>query len=168
MKKQTAYPFEEQVVFPEKKNIPELVARKGLPNQQVFDFIGSLFKASSTIVIDDKNVVSDVLVKPNCTCAISQSNKRYLETFGITTDYVEPNQLLIRSLGFPLDECKQWVYAKNLKMFPLDFIVSGYDEHGDKSKLANPQVVCTCKTGLKISRDQAITVLAEWFNNNGY
>ena len=168
MNKHTAPPFEEQVVFSEKESIPELVAREETQHQQVFDFVGSLFKANSTIFINGKNVVSNVLMKPNCTCAISQSNKRYLETFEVLTDYVEPNKLLLRSLGFPADECKQLVYAKKLEMIPMDFIVRGYDEHGDKSELDKPEVVCALKTGMRITRKEAIMILADWLYDNDY
>lgn len=169
MTQQTAHPFDEQVVsFPEKEQIPELVALEVHPHNQEFTFNGSIFKANSSLFAHDTFVANNVLMKPNCHCAISQSNKRFLDSIGLATDYMEPNPLLFRSLGFPEHECKILVYSKKLDMIPLDFFITGYKENDDNSALSSPVISYKLKTGIPVSRQEAIKLLADWFYDNDY
>lgn len=164
----TAIPFDEQVVFPEKEQIPELDVGEVNRYHQVFRFNGSIRKPHANLVIGTKVLPYTVLMKPNCVTAISQSNKRYLESFELLTDYIEPNQLLYQSLGFSADESKYLVYARNLEVFPVDFVVTGYDVEETKEALGEPKVEFSMKNGMKISSEETVKILSDWMLDNDY
>ncbi|MBR3613587.1 MAG: hypothetical protein IKL55_00175 [Clostridia bacterium] len=162
---QATIPFDEQEVFSEKAQIPELVSIESDKEVHGFAFNGLILKASGSLVIGGKNVAPEVLMKPNCICAISQSNKRYLASYKIHTDYVEPNQLLFRALGFSEQESKHLVYVKGMDMLPIYFMVTGY---GTNHAMKQPQVTCHLKNGTPISYEEADMIMADWLYDSGY
>lgn len=167
MSKHATDPFSEQVTSVEQQCIPELFASQVNLYHAVFRFNGEIRKANSILMVDGMYVSNSTFLKPNCTCAISQSNKRYLEDFGFATDYVQPNPEFLSSLGFPAYECKQMVYARILDMFPIDFYITGYKE-GEKADAPKPEVNYALKNGIVISREEAIKVLADWCMDNDF
>ena len=169
MEKQTTNPLDEQEIFCVKARIPELDTEENVATYaKVHYFNGVALEASSKLVIGGKTVAENVLMKPNCACAISQSNKRYLEGFNMYTDYVEPNPLLFRALGFSELESKILVYVKALEDLPVDAIVQAYDLCGDKTALPEPVVIFKLKNGLNVATDEAVKVVADWLADNGY
>lgn len=169
MSENTSIPFDDQVVFPEKEEIPELNVVESSPYHQVFGFNGSIYKPTSNLVIGGTKVLNcNVLMKPNCITAISQSNKRYLDDFGLLTDYIAPNQLLFQSLGFTADESKYLMYSKNLDEFPVDVILTGYDVQGTKKKLEEPQVEFVLNNGVRVSKEEATRILADWLLDSDF
>lgn len=165
---QAAIPFDEQEVFCEKDRIPELVRIEADNEVQAYAFNGLILKANGSLSINGKIVASDVLMKPNSICAISQSNKRYLAGYKIHTDYVEPNQLLFRALGFSEQESKLMVYVKGMDMIPIDFVVTGYDAKANNEAMETPKVTCYLKDGTRISREEADMILADWLRDSDY
>lgn len=169
MTENTSIPFDDQVVFPVKEEIPELNVVESSPYRQVFGFNGSIHRPTSNIVIGGTKVLNcNVLMKPNCITAISQSNKRYLEEAGMLTDYIESNQMLFQCLGFSADESKYLVYSLNLDEFPVDIILTGYDMLDSKKKLEEPQVEFVLSDGTYVSQEEATRILADWLIDSDY
>lgn len=168
MSKDTANPSSTQVASSQKECIPELIAKQLNLYHQVFRFNGEISKANSILIVGGKHVSTDILMKPNCSCAISQSNKRYLEECGLITDYVEPNPQLFSCLGFSAHESKRMVYSKILDMLPMNFIITGYRPFEKITDAPKPEVGCALKNGVIISREEAIKVLADWFMDNDF
>lgn len=165
----TTNPLDEQEIFCVKDRIPELDTEEFAgPFAKVHQFNGVALEASSKLVIGGKTVAENVLMKPNCACAISQSNKRYLEGFNMYTDYIEPNPLLFRALGFSENESKVLVYVKGVDDLPLDAIVTAYNLDGDKTALPEPLASFALKNGMKIAYEEAVKILADWLVDNGY
>ncbi len=165
----TTNPLDEQEIFCVKDRIPELDTEEFVgPFAKVHQFNGVALEASGKLVIGDKVVAENVLMKPNCACAISQSNKRYLESFNMYTDYVEPNPLLFRALGFSENESKVMVYVKGVDDLPLDAVVIAYDLDGDQVALPEPVASFALKNGMKVAYDEAVKILADWLADNGY
>lgn len=165
----TTNPLDEQEIFCVKDRIPELEAAENMgPYANVLFFNGVMLEASSKLVIGNKLVAENVLMKPNCACAISQSNKRYLEGYNMYTDYVEPNPLLFRALGFSENEGKVMVYVRGVDDLPLDVLVTAYDLSGDKSALPEPAASFVLKDGTSIVYDEAVKIIADWLADNGY
>ncbi len=165
----TTNPLDEQEIFCVKERIPELDTEEFVgPFSKVHQFNGVALEASSKLVIGGRIVAENVLMKPNCVCAISQSNKRYLEGFNMYTDYVEPNPLLFRALGFSENESKVMVYVKGVDDLPLDAIVTAYDLDGDKTALPDPSASFALKNGMEIAYEEAVKILADWLVDNGY
>lgn len=165
----TTNPLDEQEIFCVKARIPELDTDENVgPYAKVHYFNGVALEASSKLVIGGKVVAENVLMKPNCACAISQSNKRYLESFNMYTDYVEPNPLLFRALGFSEVESKILVYVKGVDDLPLDAVVNAYDLCGDKTALPEPVVTFRLKSGVNIGIEEATKILADWLADNAY
>lgn len=169
MEKQTTNPLDEQEIFCVKERIPELDTDENVgAYAKVHYFNGVALEASSKLVIGGKTVAEDVLMKPNCACAISQSNKRYLEGYNMYTDYVEPNPLLFRALGFSEVESKIMVYVKGVEDLPVDAVVTAYDLAGDKTALPEPVASFVLKNGVNISHEEAVKIIADWLADNGY
>lgn len=165
----TTNPLDEQEIFCVKERIPELdTVEFAGPFGKVHQFNGVALEASSKLIVGGKVVAENVLMKPNCACAISQSNKRYLESFNMYTDYVEPNPLLFRALGFAENESKILVYVKGVDDLPIDVVVTTYDLNGDNSALPEPVASFAMKNGVKIAYEEAIKILADWLVDNGY
>lgn len=165
----TTNPFEEQEFFCVKDRIPELDTEKLIgPFAKVHQFNGVALEASSKLIIGGKIVAENVLMKPNCACAISQSNKRYLEGFNMYTDYVEPNPMLFRALGFSENESKILVYVKGVDDLPVDVVVKAYNLDGDKAALPEPTASFALKNGMEIAYEEAVKILADWLFDNGY
>ncbi len=165
----TTNPLDEQEIFCVKDRIPELDTEEFAgPFAKVHQFNGVALEASSKLVIGGKTVAESVLMKPNCACAISQSNKRYLEGFNVYTDYVEPNPLLFRALGFSEQESKVLVYVKGVDDLPIDVIVTAYNLDGDKVALPEPVASFALKNGMKIANEEAVKILADWLLDNDY
>ncbi len=165
----TTNPLDEQEIFCVKERIPELDTEEFVgPFAKVHQFNGVALEASSKLIICGKIVAENVLMKPNCACAISQSNKRYLESVNMYTDYVEPNPLLFRALGFSENESKLLVYVKGVEDLPVDAVVMAYDLEGDKAALPEPDVSFALKNGMEIAYDEAVKILADWLVDNGY
>lgn len=165
----TTNPLDEQDIFCVKEQIPELEAMKDVGRYaNVLCFNGVMLEASSKLVIGDKLVAENVLMKPNCACAISQSNKRYLESFNKYTDYVEPNPLLFRALGFSENESKVFVYVRGVEDLPVDAVVTAYDLAGDKTALPEPVASFVMKNGTSITYEEAVKIVADWLSDNDY
>ena len=153
MSVQTTIPFDEQVTTPEEEMIPEVITHE----------------ASSVLTIDGKPVAEGILMKPNFTIALSESNKRYLDQYEVITDYVGADPELWEKYGVPEEKRTEVMLIKNVDLFPLDFIVSGYDKFGSKKQLPAPEIVCVLKEeDTSISREEAIKVLADWLYDNDY
>lgn len=165
----TTNPLDEQEIFCVKARIPELDSVENIGQyEKVHFFNGPILEASSKIFICGKVVAEPVLMKPNCTCAISQSNKRYLASYEVPTDYVEPNPLLFVVLGFSEQNSKQLVYVQGLDDLPIDTVVTAYNFGGDNKPLPAPKVTFRLKNGMKVAADEAIKVLADWLSDNAY
>lgn len=165
----TTNPLDEQEVFCVKERIPEVDTVEFVgPFAKVHQFNGVALEASSRLIIGDQIVAENVLMKPNCVCAISQSNKRYLEGFNVYTDYVEPNPLLFRALGFSENQSKIMFYVKGVDDLPVDAVVTAYDLEGDNVALPEPVASFALKNGMKIAYDEAVKILADWLLDNGY
>ena len=165
----TTNPLDEQEIFCVKERIPELdtVEYEG-PFSKVHQFNGVALEASRKLVICGKTVAENVLMKPNCTCAISQSNKRYLESFNMYTDNVAPNPMLFIALGFSENESKALVYVKGVDDLPVDAVVTAYDLEGNQAALPEPFTSFALKNGMKIAYEEAVKILADWMLDNGY
>ena len=162
-------PLDEQEFFSVKERIPELDTDSDIaPYANVHFFNGSILEASSKLSIGDLVVADNVLMKSNCTCAISQSNKRYLETFEVATDYVAPNPMLFVALGFSEQRSKNLVYVLGVNDLPFDTFVTAYNFDGDNALLPVPKVGFMLKNGMKISVEEVIKTLADWLADNGY
>lgn len=165
----TTNPLDEQEIFCVKERIPELEAQENAGQYaNVLLFNGVILEASSKLVIGGKTVAENVLMKPNCACAISQSNKRYLESHNMYTDYVEPNPLLFRALGFSENEGKVMVYVRGVDDLPVDVLVTAYDLSGDKSALREPVASFVFKDGKSVAYDEAVKIIADWLSDSGY
>ena len=165
----TTNPLDEQEIFCVKERIPEIDISECFGTfSKVHQFNGVALEASSDFFIGDKIVATNVLMKPNCMSAISQSNKRYLESFNMYTDYIEPNPLLFKALGFSEDESKIMVYVKFMHDLPVDAVVTAYDLDGDNKALAEPSVSFSFKNGAVILYDEAVKLLTEWLDDNDY
>lgn len=166
--KKTTIPLYEQETFIVKDRIPELDTKEFVgPFAKVHKFNGGMLEASSQLVIGDKIVAENILMKPNCACAISQSNKRYLETYSIYTDYVEPNQLLFRALGFSENESKVLVYVKSVSDIPVYAIVTGYNLEEGNLLMPRLPVSFALKNNAEIAYEDAVEVIADWLKANG-
>ena len=163
----TTNPLDEQEIFCVKDRIPELDTKE-FSGAKVHQFNGGIFELSSKFFIGGKTVAENVLMKPNCECAISQSNKRYLEGFNMYTDYVEPNQLLFRALGFSENESKVLFYVKGVDDLPVYAVVTAYDLDGDETALPEPTVSFAFKNRMEIAHEEAVKILADWLVDNGY
>lgn len=165
----TTNPLDEQEIFCVKTRIPELdTAEDVRPYGRVHFFNGAILEASSKLSICNKVVAESVLMKPNCACAISQSNKRYLAGYNVPTDYVEPNPLLFAALGFSEQESKTLVYVYGLDDLPIDTVVYAYALKSNNEALPTPKIGFQLKNGMRIADDEAAKVLADWFADNGY
>lgn len=165
----TTNPLDEQEIFCVKDRIPELEAVEDAgPYASVLCFNGVVLEASSKLVIGDRLVAENVLMKPNCACAVSQSNKRYLESVNMYTDYVEPNTLLFRALGFSEVESKSLVYVIGVDDLPVDAVVTAYDLAGDNAALPEPVASFVMKNGMKVAYEEAVKIVADWLADNGY
>lgn len=163
-------PLDEQEIFCVKERIPELDTDSDIAQYaNVHFFNGAILEASSQLVIDNKVVAEEVLLKANCTSAISQSNKRYLESnFEVKTDYVAPNPMLFVALGFSEQQSKTLVYVRGVDDLPFDSFVTAYNLDGDNSPLAVPKVGFMLKNGMKITVEEAIKTFADWMADNDY
>lgn len=167
----TTSPLDEQEIFCVKERIPELQTFKNVGSSQKTHFFnGVILEASSELVIGDKTVAENVLMKPNCDCAISQSNKRYLKEYNINTDYVEPNPLLFRALGFSEQESKILTYALVFDELPIVAMVTAYNfaEQKEDEALPEPAVMFKSKEDDLLTNTQAIKLVADWLFENGY
>ncbi len=153
MSKQTTNPFDEQAVTPqEEESVPEIITHE----------------ASSVLLIPGKLAIAGILMKPNFTVALSESNKRYLDQFELITDYVEAGPELWEKYGISEEKRGTVMLLKNVDLLPLDFVVSGYDKGGSNKLLPAPEIICALKEGTNISREEAIKILADWFYDNDY
>ena len=166
----TTKPLDEQEIFCVKERIPELNTDSDIESYaNVHFFNGAILEASSKLHIGNQVAAENVLMKSNCICAISQSNKRYLgDHFEVSTDYVAPNPMLFVALGFSEQRTKNLVYVLGVEDLPFDTYVTAYNLEGDNSALAVPKVGLMLKNGMKISAEEAIKVLADWFADNEY
>ena len=162
-------PLDEQEIFCVKERIPELDTDADIaPYANVHFFNGTILEASNQFFICDHMVAENVLMKSNCTCAISQSNKRYLHQFEIATDYVAPNPMLFVALGFSEQRSKNLVYVHGVEDLSFDTFVTAYNFGGENTELPVPKVGFMLKNGMKISAEEAIKVLADWLADNDY
>lgn len=165
----TTNPLDEQEIFCVKARIPELETVENVgPYAKVHYFNGPIQEASSELTICGKTIAGTVLMKPNCSTAISQSNKRYLASFEVPTDYEEPNPLLFRALGFSEQQSKILVYAHGLDVLPVNTVVTAYNLGADNSALPTPLVEFQMKNGMAMAEVEAIKVIADWLSDNGY
>lgn len=152
MSEKTTNPFDEQAVTPEEEVVPEVITHE----------------ASNILTINGKPVISGILMKPNFTVALSETNKRYLDKLELITDYVGADPELWETHGVPEEKRAEVMLIKNVDVIPLDFVVAGYDKVGNTSKYPAPVIGCSLKEGTPISREEAIKVLADWFYDNDY
>ena len=152
MSENATIPFDGQVVISEEEN-PELI----------------IYEASSILSIADRPVVDGILMKPNLTVALSESNKRFLETeFELLTDHIVSTPELWKKYGISEEKRGTVMLLKPLSVFPVDFIVNGYEKTGKKDKLCVPEVIFCSEEGEEICKKEAIRLLVEWFYENDY
>ena len=163
---QATNPFDGQEVFCEKDKIPEVDSFEKIGKAQyAASFTGTVIQSTGELYVGEKLVTDSVLMKPNCCCAISQSNKRYLRTLEVPTDYVEPNILLFRALGYSESKSKTLQFAFTENDCLVDAVVTGYKNN---TPLEAPEVSFQLKNGMRITREEAITVFADWLSDNSF
>lgn len=163
---QATNPFDGQEVFCEKEKIPEVDSFEKIgKGQYAASFTGTVIQSTGELYVGEKLVTDSVLMKPNCCCAISQSNKRYLRTLEVPTDYVEPNILLFRALGYSESKSKTLQFAFTENDCLVDAVVTGYKNN---TPLEAPEVSFQLKNGMRITREEAITVFADWLSDNSF
>lgn len=127
------------------------------------------YEASSVLSIADKPVADGILMKPNFTVALTESNKRFLEEkFELLTDYIPGTPELWEKYGIPEEKRGQVMLLKPLELLPVDFIVTGYEKNGKREKLCVPEVTFVSEDCERLSKKDAIEMLAEWFYVNDY
>lgn len=155
-------------LLPEKDFIGELDVSSFDKHHATFVFNGSFHMANSILYVGD-NVVAECLpLFGECNNAISSTNKRLLQEHNIFTDYVEPNPLLVRALGFSEEEAKLIVYAIDLTPMPIKLKVVGYDKAtGVKLETAKVVAYLNEESVDALTEDEAITVIADYLLDNG-
>ena len=150
-------------LLPEKDFIGELDVLSFDKHHATFVFNGSLHMANSTLYVGDNIVAEYLPLFGECNNAISSTNKRLLQEHDIFTDYVDPNPLLARALGFSEEEAKLIVYAIDFEPMPIKIKVVGYDK-ASGAKLETAKVVAFLDTDSceALTDEEAITVIADY------
>ena len=119
-------------MLPEKDTVEELDVLLKAKRHALFVFNGYYRMTSNAVYVGDELMIPNLPLYGNCVNAISDTNKRFLEEHDFATDYIAPNPVLIRAIGFSEDEAKQIVYLRALHDLPLEVSVVGYDPDGSK------------------------------------
>ena len=155
-------------VFPEKEAIPELfVSDEGDKHGFTISFNGSFRFRGDAVKVRDNHAIPEVPFYGTSANALITSNKRFLEKHDIFTDYMPPNPLLARALGFSEAEALNMEYVLDLIPMPFKLVVTGYDEFTGKYLSATEVTPCLLD-GLRcrINSDDAITMLADYLLDN--
>ena len=173
MRNQTTIPEEVsgaafEQVFPEKDAIPELfVSDERGKHGITISFNGSFRLRSDAVYVVGGHAIPEVPFYGTCVNALTTTNKRFLEKHDIATDYMPPNPLLARALGFPEADALNLEYTLNLAELPLKLVVTGYDEYSG-NLLPAAEVIPHLVEGLKcpLNSNDAICMLADFLLDN--
>ena len=153
-------------MLPEKDTVEELDVLYQAKHHAVFVFNGYYRMTSNAVYIGDELMIPNLPLYGNCVNAISDTNKRFLEEHEFATDYIAPNPVLTRAIGFSESETKQIVYLRTLHDLPLEVSVVGYDPDGSKLSKSD---VCFQLAGIEfgaLTDEEAVCIIADFLLDN--
>lgn len=155
--------------LPEKEYVEELYALSPDKHRVTFAFNGSYHMASSTLFVGDKEVARHLCMYGNYNTALSQTNKRHLNSLEVYTDYITPNPMLARALGFTAEEAQVMVYSLNTDELPVRLRVTGYDKAtGEKFETAKVAALFFSGSEEEITDEEATSLIADFLLDNDF
>lgn len=173
MTKQHQHPCEECTrkvlgrYLPEKEVVEELDVLSTGKHHVTFVFNGSYRMTSYAFYVGDKEVVQHLCRYGNYITAISETNKRHLESLELFTDYATPNPMLARALGFNEEEAQVMTFVHDTDELPVRLRVTGYDKAtGEKFETAKVAVLFFSDSEEEITDEEAISLIADSLLDN--